>query len=338
MRYHLVFGLIFLFSIAACNKKEKEGIDAPYIVHYPKGFPQIESPEDNQLTEKRVELGRLLFLDKRLSKDSTISCVSCHLAEFALTDQLRFSAGINNNKSLRNSPSLFNIGYHPYFFKDGGVPTLETQVLAPISDKNEMGFSVPGVIERLHNDPIYKELAAIAYDREFDPFVLTRAIAAFQRTFISGTSKYDSYIQGDSSALNESELRGLRLFFSDKTNCSSCHSGINFTDYSFKNNGTYYSYPDTGRERITLNADDKGKFKVASLRNVEYTAPYMFDGSISNLEEVIEHYASGGMGNSNQDPSVSGFQISNQEKGDLLVFLKALSDPKAISEMKKRLQ
>lgn len=332
---YIVFFIVLVLS--AC-KKSDDAVDAPFVIIYPPGFPPIESPEGNELTEKRVELGRLLFLDKRLSKDSSVACVSCHLAEHALTDQLALSIGINNRRSLRNSPSLFNVGYHPYFFKDGGIPTLETQVIAPIGDINEMGFSVPGVVERLKDDKIYNELANIAYNRPFDAFVLTRSISAFERTLISGNSKYDQFVQGDSSVFSQSELLGMNLFFSDKTKCSNCHDGINFTDYSFRNNGLYYAYPDTGRERITLDPSDKGKFKVASLRNVEFTAPYMFDGSLTTLEEVIDHYASGGTQHPNQDVLVSGFTLTNDEKINLIAFLKTLSDRAAIRELEKRFQ
>lgn len=330
--------LFFIVLILSACKKSDDVVDAPYVINYPPGFPPVESPEGNELTEKRVELGRLLFMDKRLSKDSTIACVTCHLPEHALTDLQALSIGINNNRSLRNSPTLFNVGYHPYFFKDGGIPTLETQVIAPIGDKNEMGFSVPGVVERLKDDETYNKLSGIAYDRPFDAFVLTRAISAFERTLISGNSKYDQFVQGDSTALSQSEILGMQLFFSEKTKCNSCHNGINLTDYSFRNNGLYYAYPDTGRERITLDPLDKGKFKVASLRNVEFTAPYMFDGSLTTLEEVIDHYANGGAQHPNQDPLISGFDFTNDERKNLIAFLKALSDQSAINNIKRRLQ
>ncbi|MEX0812107.1 MAG: cytochrome c peroxidase [Chitinophagales bacterium] len=328
----------FTLLLTACKKESGEEKDFPFVPDYPAGFPEIKSPKNNQLTVMRVELGRQLFLDKRLSRDSSVACVSCHLPEKALTDGLALSEGVEGRKGIRNAPTLFNIGYHPYFFKDGGVPTLEAQVISPVEDENEMDFSIPGAVDRLKGDANYAALAEKAYERPFDAFVLTRAIAAFERTLLSGNSKFDQVTANDTSALNESEKRGLKLFFSEKTQCSTCHSGFDFTDYSFRNNGLYAEYPDKGRERISINPDDNGKFKVPSLRNVEHTAPYMFDGSLSTLEEVVEHYASGGKGHPNQDELINGFEINTEEKQDLINFLKALSDTKAINAVKNQLQ
>ncbi len=301
--------------------------DMPYVLNYPAGFSAMNIPSGNELTVKRIELGRLLFFDNRLSADSTVSCGSCHLRQHAMADDKALSIGINGRVGMRNAPSLANVGYHPNFFKDGGATTLETQILAPIEDENEMGFSVPDALNRLKQIPQYAQLAQIAYGRDFDAFVLTRAIAAFERTMLSGNSRFDQYYhQGKTNALNESEKRGMNLFFSERAQCSGCHSGFDFSDYSFKNIGLYEMYADSGRERVTLNPLDKGKFKTPSLRNVEVTAPYMHDGSVNTLEEVVEHFNSGGKNHPNKDALMQPLGLSAQEKNDLVNFLKSLTD------------
>lgn len=317
---------LFLFS---CRKDKSEdlSLNQPYLLQYPEGFEPMNIPEGNELTNLRISLGKKLFFDKRLSKDSTVSCGSCHFQQHAFADFNKLSTGIENRKGFRNSPTLANLGYHPYFFFDGGVPTLELQILAPIEDVNEMNFSVPGVVERLKNDTEIQQLSQLAYGRNFDPFVLTRSIAAFERTMISGNSRFDQYYyQGKSSALNDSEIRGMNLFFSNKTNCSTCHSGFNFTNYEFKNIGLYEIYADSGRTRISLNPADRGKFKTPTLRNIAVTAPYMHDGSLNTLEEVVEHFNSGGKNHENKDALVKPLNLTSTEKTDLVNFLKALTD------------
>jgi cytochrome c peroxidase len=319
--------MVGMMSFTSCSDNVQfEFKDSPYPLSYPFGFDEMNIPVDNALTNFRVQLGKQLFFDKRLSKDSSISCGSCHFQENAFADFKPKSIGINNATGIRNAPSLANIGYHPYLFRDGGATTLETQILAPIEDENEMGFSITEVIERLKQISYYNEMAMKAYNRTFDAFVLTRAIAAFERTLISGNSRYDQFLNGYENALNDSEKRGKDLFFSNKANCSVCHSGFDFTDYSFKNIGLYEIYQDTGRERITLIPSDKGKFKVPSLRNVEVTAPYMHDGSIMSLEGVVEHFNSGGKNHFNKDVDIRKLNLSSQEKTDIVNFLKSLTD------------
>jgi cytochrome c peroxidase len=281
---------------------------------------------DKELTVFKVALGKQLFFDKRLSRDSSVSCGSCHFQENAFADFKPKSIGINNAIGMRNAPSLANIGYHPNLFRDGGATNLETQILVPIEDENEMGFSIPEAVDRLKQDAKYNELSLKAFDRNFDAFVLTRSIAAFERTMLSGNSRYDQFMNGNVSALNDSEKRGKDLFFSTQTKCSECHTGFDFTDYNFKNIGLYEAYADTGRERITLNPSDKGKFKTPSLRNAEVTAPYMHDGSIATLEEVVEHFNSGGKNHPNKDPLMQPLNLTTQKKQDLVSFLKSLTD------------
>ncbi len=324
----VIFGSILflvLFS-TSCKPVEDDLLDRPYNLVLPAGFPTMSIPADNQLTEVRIELGKMLFFDKALSRDSSVSCGSCHLQSHAFSDVVNISSGIEGRKGMRNSPPLFNLGYHPYFFFDGGVPTLELQVLAPVQDVNEMDHEFPFAVQRLAQNPAYQKMAQIAYKRDFDAFVLTRAIGAFERTLVSGNSTYDKYNNGNSSALNESAKRGLALFTSERLSCSGCHSGFNFTDYSFQNNGLYLQYPDSGRMRVTTLPEDRDKFKVPSLRNIALTAPYMHDGSIATLPEVVEHYNNGGAANPNKDPRIKPLTLTSQEKSDLLEFLYSLTD------------
>ncbi len=314
----------------ACKKNTNNG-DSPYDLVIPTGFPAIEIPEGNELTVSRVALGKELFFDPILSRDSSVSCGSCHFADKAFSDVVALSKGVEGRLGGRNSPTLANVGYHPYFFKDGGIPTLELQVLAPIDDHAEFDTDVPTLIDRLAKRPHYVEQARKAYGRDMDAFVLTRSISAFERTLVSGNSAYDRYTQGNETALNAEEKRGLDLFTSNRTNCTGCHSGFLLSDFSFKNNGLYASYADTGRMRITLNELDRAKFKVASLRNIEVTGPYMHDGSLSTLEEVVEHYNSGGQPHSNKSELIKPLALNEQEKSDLVSFLKSLTDEEFIS-------
>ena len=177
-----------------------------------------------------------------------------------------------------------------------------------------------------------------AYDRIPDPFVITRSIATFERALLSGNAPYDKFINGDLNALSRSAQNGLKLFNSPDLKCNQCHSGFNFTNYAFQNNGLYENDPDMGRMRLTNKEEDRSLFKVPSLRNVEVTFPYMHDGSINTIEEIIEHYASGGKANPHKSLLITGFTIDDQQKNDLINFLKSLTDTHFINNLNFRLQ
>ena len=296
----------------------------------PDGFPPIAFPEDNHPTASRIELGKLLFHDERLSRDGSVSCASCHLQENAFADPMALSEGIDGQLSMRNSPTLANLAWQPHLFMDGGVPTLELQVLAPIENPVEMDHSITAAAQDLNSDPQLRELALKAYNRELDPYVVTRALSNYQRTLISGESKYDQYLEGN-VALSEQELQGMELFFSDEVACASCHSGVFFSDFSFQNIGLYQEYEDNGRERVTANPDDNGKFKVPTLRNVAVTQPYMHDGSIQTLEEVIDFFNEGGFDHANKAESVQALGLNEEEKAALLSFLNTLTDDRFLT-------
>ncbi|MDX2001896.1 MAG: cytochrome c peroxidase [Chitinophagales bacterium] len=330
MRYWLYGSLVCLLALTSCKKDDNQD---EYVLNLPKGFPALSIPADNQLTHERVQLGKLLFFDPRLSRDSSISCSSCHLPEKAFSDVFAISPGVEGRKGFRNSPTLANIGYSTRFFMDGGVPTLELQVLAPIADHNEMDFSLPALVERLIADKNYQFMAKQAYGRDtLDVYCITRALAAYERTLLSGNSPYDQYINdGSTTSLTPDEIRGMNLFFG-KANCSKCHSGHTFTDYTFRNNGIYESYADSGRCRVTQLPEDRGKFKVPTLRNIALTAPYMHDGSFSSLEDILEHYNTGGKNHPNKDPLVQPLNLSDQEKQDIIAFLRSLTDTEFIND------
>lgn len=315
--------------MASSCTKENESIEVNQldILEIPLGFPNIEHPEGNEYTQKRWELGKKLFYDPILSKDGKISCASCHNPSLAFSDDQEISQGSEGLLGTRNSPSLANVAYHPYYTREGGLPTLEMQILVPIQEHNEFNNNIVLIADTLSKINDYKELSLLAYDQEPNAFVITRALAQFERSLISGQSAFDMEINyGIQGAMSESAMRGMQLFESEKALCSNCHSGFNFTDYSFENNGLYLEYPDNGRERLTKDPLDRARFKVPSLRNIALTAPYMHDGSISNLNDVIEHYNSGGKDHANKNKIIKPLNLTPQEKSDLLSFLNALTD------------
>tara|TARA_B110000908_G_scaffold85029_1_gene101586 strand:+ start:16843 stop:17823 length:981 start_codon:yes stop_codon:yes gene_type:complete len=298
----------------------------PYSLFIPKGFPTPFIPEDNQLSDSRVALGKKLFFDNMMSRDSSLSCASCHQPQFAFSDGRQKSVGIKGRQVSRNAPTLTNVAYQPYFLLDGLNPSLETQVKIPIHEHNEFDFHILLIAERMKQDSLYVSLSKDAYNSEPSPQVIAYAIACYERTLISGNSPYDQYFyQGNKTALNDSEIRGMNLFFDDLY-CASCHGGFNFSDSRLTNNGLYTNYTDQGRARLTKKTEDQAIFKTPTLRNIGFSAPYMHDGSFESLEQVIDHYSSGAKGHFNQDPLIQPFDISQDQKQDLIAFLIALND------------
>lgn len=278
----------------------------------------------------QIELGRQLFYDPTLSRDSSISCATCHKQKLAFTDGLTKSIGIRDQEVSRNSPTLTNVINRPYFLLDGVNPSLETQVLVPISEHKEFDFQVLLVIDRLNTISKYTELSEKGFGSEITTKILTSSIAAFERTLVSENSPYDHYLNGEKKALTRSQLRGKRIFF-DKLYCAKCHCGSDFTNDALTNNGLYKVYADTGRMRLTRKEDDRSIFKVPTLRNIELTAPYMHDGSYSSLLDVIRHYKTGGKGHSNQSDIIQPFTLKKKEETDLINFLKSLTDHEFIT-------
>ena len=303
----------------------------PYELDIPTGFPQPKIPSDNPMTEEGVELGKKLFYDPILSKDNTHSCASCHFQSNSFSDPNRFSIGVDGLAGDKNASALINLAWNRFNFWDGRVITLEEQALDPITNELELHSSWTDVVSRIKEDTDYRELIFMAFNTvDFDSIHVVKAIAQFERTLISGNSKYDKFVRNEVN-LDVSELRGLEIFNSEKGDCFHCHSYPLLTSNDFHNNGLDPEITmDNGRMDATNDPFDKGKFKSPSIRNVELTAPYMHDGRFNTLEEVIEHYNFGGHNSLTIDPLMKkvdfGLGLNNQDKIDLINFLKTLTD------------
>lgn len=298
---------------------------------------EMPIPEDNPLTVEGIYLGRKLFYDKNLSDDNTKSCASCHLQSDGFSDPEQFSEGITGELGNRNAMQIINAGWFPSFFWDGRAESLEAQALGPVVNPVELNTTWPKVENKITADPVYPVLFSMAFgSTSIDSMLIVKAIAQFERTLISFNSKYDEYFYGDFTGFTESEVNGFDIYFSEKGDCIHCHSGPLLSDNEFRNNGLDSELSDLGLGEITGNSEDYGKFKVPTLRNIEYTAPYMHDGRFSTLEEVVEHYNSGVLTDSpNLDPEMEnaalGLNLTEQEKEDLINFIKTFTDPDFMS-------
>lgn len=333
----------FILSVVALwsCKEAKEPIQPQaldYAFDAPAHFPTPEYDfEGNPITKEGFQLGRLLFYDPVLSRDSTVSCGSCHqqFVAFAHSGHAK-SHGIDNHVTLRNSPGLFNLPWQKEFFWDGGVAHIELVPLAPISNPLEMDESMRRVVYKLNRSSRYKGLFQKAFGKDtVDSQQILKALTQFNGLMISAESRYDRY-RTRGQILENDELAGLSLFTSK---CSSCHSGELFTDLSFRNNGLNTTFTnDTGREHTTTLSSDIGKFKVPSLRNVELTAPYMHDGKFLTLENVLDHYDHGVKHSATLDPllikgeGTYGIQLTEEEKQKIILFLKTLTDHSFITD------
>lgn len=327
-KFVLPFLLFPLLGLWACTRSSIDMEDRfPRLMEIPEHFPAIPCPDDNSFSLEKWELGKQLFFDPAMSLDSSVSCASCHIPGMSFTDGLPQSIGIEGRIGKRNSPSLANVAYHPYYTREGGVPSLEMHVLVPLQEHDEFDFNIVLLSERLNRDNQYISMAQKAYGRSPDPFVITRALAVFERSLISGNSPYDRYLlDDDPEQMSPAALRGMVLFFSSRTQCGQCHNGFNFTNYTLENNGLYPEYSDPGRYRLTGLEEDRARFKVPSLRNVSMTGPYMHDGSMSSLTEVVAHYNSGGASHPNKSPLIRELGLSPAEQSDLVAFLESLTD------------
>ncbi|MFO0664156.1 MAG: di-heme enzyme [Polyangiaceae bacterium] len=363
-------------ALASCDASTSAPVDAgadggpsvivegDYTWVLPAGFPKPAVPRDNPMSVAKVELGRRLFYDTKLSGNQTQSCASCHVQALAFTDGKAQAIGSTGEVHPRSSMGLANIGYTTALtWANDLLPGLEKQALVPMFGETPVELGLVGkddeFLGRLRSDPMYPPLFSKAFPSDGTVSLehVVKALASFQRTLISGSSRYDRHASGaDPRALSEAELRGKELFFSERLECFHCHGGYAFSDsvtsassrvreQFFHNTGLYnidgkgaYPAENTGLFAISGKPSDMGRFKAPSLRNIAVTAPYMHDGSIATLEEVIDHYAAGGRtivsgphaGNGSQnplkDPLVRGFTISSAERSDLVAFLKSLTD------------
>jgi cytochrome c peroxidase len=328
MRYIYLLGALILCYTACVKTTGPDKSARSYtFFNLPTTLDSFTIPENNILTKERIALGRQLFYDPILSVDSSISCASCHKPELFFADNKATTPGVFGRAGTRNVPSLINTAFSPYFTREGGVPTLEMQVSVPVQEHNEFAFNMVKVAERIARVHWYDSMSQLAYDRAPDPFVVTRALAAFERTLIAFTTPFDQwFFYGDKGAMSSLQIEGYKLFMSNKTKCSNCHSPPHFTNYAFANNGLTSIYPDKGRMSITGDTADYALYKIASLRNVAATAPYMLDGRIATLEGVINHYNSGGATHSQKASFIQPLFLSDREKASLLAFLNALTD------------
>lgn len=308
----------------------------------PPGFPEPPVPADNPMSEAKVELGRHLFYDHRLSFNGQSSCASCHRQDLAFTDGHAQAHGATGERHPRGAMSLANVGYNRVLgWDDPALNSLEAQALVPMLNQHPIELGIAGheieLLEKLGADGRYRELFAAAFAGESEPVTMeniTRALAAFERTLISGDSPFDRWLRRN-EPLDPAARRGMRLFYSDRLGCAHCHRGTNFeSGAEFHNTGLYDldgrgTYPEgsEGLFRHTKKPEDMGRFRAPTLRNVAVTAPYMHDGSVATLGEVIDLYARGGRTkNPRKDPLIAGFELTEEEKRDLIAFLEALTD------------
>ncbi len=292
----------------------------------PLGLLPISWPKDNPYSAAKAELGKILYFDSRLSKDGTVSCATCHDPKFGFTDGQPVSSGIGGQKGGRSAPTVINRAWSLAQFWDGRAASLEAQAIGPMANPIEMGNTHEAIVTALRGIAGYKPLYAAAFgDGEITMDRTAKAIATFERTVLSGDSPYDRWKAGQANAMSPAAVRGYHVF--QKAQCDACHEGHNFTSNMYSNLGVGINAekPDLGRYDITKDPLDWGAFKTPTLRDVEHTAPYMHDGSLKTLEEVVDYYDKGGTPNKNLDPHIKPQHLRTDEKADLVAFLKALS-------------
>lgn len=346
-----------LLAVVACKEddplpeppvdEQDDLLDYPYNpeayeLEYPNWLGMMDIPADNPMTVAGVALGRQLFFDPILSADSTMSCGSCHNPALSFQDNLPLSPGIHGQVGTRNTMALVNIGFINHGLHwDGHFARLEDQAANPILNELELADNWPNIMAKFRRHPDYPRLFRAAFgipDRDsITSDLTTKALAQFERTLISYNSKYDKIRYGTGVFYEEDEARGRDLFFFelaitlDHPGCSHCHGGPQFSAINYFNNGLTFAesldeFADNGRGDITQLSTDNGKFRAPTLRNIALTAPYMHDGRFATLEDVLDHYASGGHPSPNVDPNIKPFTMTEQDKADLIAFLHTLTD------------
>ena len=302
----------------------------------PLGLPPVPVPKDNPPTAETIALGRKLFYDKRLSAGETIACATCHDPRLGFTDALALSRGFGGAVGVRNAPTIANVAYQPFQFWDGRAASLEEQAASPIADPVEMNQPHLVSVGKLAKDPEYRAMFRAAFGSEESTLGrVEKALASFERTVLSGDSAFDRYqYGGDKGALTAAQVRGLEVFLDARRgNCAACHTvGVRdalFTDGKFHNTGEGVGdvgeFGDVGRFGQTKVAADTGAFKTPTLRNVASTVPYMHDGRLKTLKEVVDFYAGGGNSNAYLDPEMKRIVLTGQDRADLVEFLQALN-------------
>ena len=320
--------LIALILIAGCWEARPPQAGS-YNLSLPLGLDSAAQyiPPDNPLTAAKIELGRKLFFDARLSLDGTVSCATCHNPSLGFADGRARALGIYGQEFKRGAPTLINRLFSTSQFWDGRAKSLEDQAPQPIQNELEMRNTPENVERTLRASGEYQKEFQEVFGTDVTMDGIAKSIAAFERTLLSGNSPYDKFKAGDTSALPASARRGLALFESDRVNCVKCHSGFNFTDEKFHNNGAGQDQrpPDLGRFEQTKNDSDRGAFKTPTLRDMSRTAPYMHDGSMRTLLDVINFYNNGGISNPHLSRHMKPLNLTDEQKANLVDFLRALS-------------
>lgn len=328
LKFKKIIILCILFFIGGCSSK-KNSNEIITKLEVPQGLDSLEQyiPQDNPLTEAKIELGRELFFDRRLSIDGTVSCDFCHSPLLGFSDGRYFASGVYGLKSKRNTITIINRIFGQEYGWDGRAKSIEDIIIEHIEDKNVFGNTKGNVVRTLSNDKEYRENFEVVFDSDITIDGISKAIASFVRTLISGNSPYDKYITGNRSALSESAVRGMNLFFSDRLNCTICHSGPNFTDEKYHNNGTISdsTNPDLGRFIVTNNETDKEKFRTPTLRDISRSSPYMHNGTLKGLGAVIDFYDNGGISYRYRNSVIKPLNLTDEEKADLKMFLRSLT-------------
>ncbi len=326
-------GLLLIYR--ASRQDPARPIGAPVQIAAPLGLPPVFVPADNLPTVETIALGRRLYYDSALSADNTISCASCHTPATAFADARTVSVGVAGKLGSRNSPPVANAAYYITQFWDGRAPTLEKQAEGPVQNPVEMAHTLKGVEKRLAANPAYRAEFAQAFGPGAITFdMVEKAIASFERTLLMGNSPFDRWYYGhQETAIGAEAKRGFEVFRRvDKGNCASCHtfgeSSALFTDNQFHNLGVGVKNEmptDMGRFNVTKNDADRGAFKTPTLRNVALTAPYMHNGSLKTLKDVVDFYIGGGSSNPYRDPKMKSLELTGRERADLIAFLESLT-------------
>ncbi|UCD28385.1 MAG: c-type cytochrome [Planctomycetota bacterium] len=327
----LTLSVLTVFTFHGCKEQPGAQSKAPTAValSVPLGLPAVPIPPDNPMTAEKIELGKMLYFEKRLSKDKSISCATCHDPMMAWAEHIPTSKGIHEQIGARNANSVINTAFLSSMFWDGRAKSLEEQALGPIENPMEMGQTMEVLLDDLAKIPEYQKRFKDIFGTDVTKEGVAKAIAAFERTILSGNSPYDRYQNGDKSAMTGDQVRGMEVFM-DKGMCATCHTEPIFSNGRFYNAGIGMdkAEPDEGRKKETGRDGDLGKFRVPPLREAANTHPYFHDGSVAKLADAVQIMADGGKDNPNLSPMMKGVReakLTDRDKKDLVAFLNALS-------------
>jgi len=312
----LVLVLVSLLALGRLVAEEALPLPGP--------LPEVQHPADNPATPEKIALGKELFFDPRLSRTDQVACASCHDPARGFSNGERVATGVAGKLGTRSVPSLINVAYNRFQFWDGRASTLEEQALVPIQDPREMDMRLDALVQKLNGIAEYRRQFQAVFGGEATAQRLGQALAAYERTIVSGDTPFDRYLKGEKQALSRAAVRGMQLFYG-QARCVLCHKGPNFTDDDFHNIGIVGDRPqDLGRRGVTGKQADQGKFKTPTLREVARTAPYMHNGRFKTLSEVVQHYNFGGVtdeANDYRDEQLRVLYLSEEQAKDLVAFL-----------------